>query len=119
MTGVSVYGTDAAFRGHAKPGKSTIIDWSWEYSVRRSWVLALDMTYGYDGNTRVARSDISSIGLASPVRLKSGWSDSLDFAPAAEYSWKSNLGFLLGVHVLAMERNVAAVTPAIAINYVR
>lgn len=119
VTGVSVYGTDAAFRGHAKPGKSTFIDWSWEYSVRRSWVLALDMTYGYNGNTRVAGSDISSIGLASPVRLKSGWSDSLDFAPAAEYSWKSNLGFLLGVHVLAMERNVAAVTPAIAINYVR
>ncbi len=42
---VSVYGTEAGFRGRAKPGPSSYVDASWEYSVTRRWVLALDATY--------------------------------------------------------------------------
>ena len=41
VQGVSVYGTDAAFRGTAEPGAASVADLSWEYSLTRSWVLAL------------------------------------------------------------------------------
>jgi hypothetical protein len=39
---VSVCGTEAGFCGHAKPGSSFFVDASWEYSLMRRWVLALD-----------------------------------------------------------------------------
>ena len=62
VKGVSVYGTDANFRGQAKPGGTSFVDASWEYSMTRSWVLAPDATYRYQNSTRVTGSD----GLASP-----------------------------------------------------
>ena len=119
---VSVYGTRAGFRGYAKPGKSFYLDASWEYSLTRSWVLALDVTYRHSGNTRVTGYDILiPNGLQNPpsFQLDSGSSDALGLAPAIEYSWKPNLGVLLGVRVIAAGRNTAAtITPAVAINFV-
>lgn len=39
---VSVYGTSAGFRGTARPGNVFTINSSWEYSITRQWVFALD-----------------------------------------------------------------------------
>ena len=50
---VSVYDTAAGFRGRAKPGSSFLADFSWEYSLTRKWVLALDATYRHNWSTRV------------------------------------------------------------------
>ncbi len=123
VKGVSVYGTDAEFQGHAKPGGTSFVNASWEYSLTRSWVLALDATYRYQNSTRVTGSD----GLASPgmkdsarIRLETGYNDAIGFAPAIEYSWNSKVGVLLGARVIPIGRNTAAtITPAIAINIVR
>jgi hypothetical protein len=123
VRGVSVYGTGAEFRGHARPGGTSFVDASWEYSLTRSWVLALDATYRYQRNTVVTGYD----ALAPPgvqnqrrIRLDTGYSDAIGFAPAIEYSWKSNIGILLGTRVIAAGRNTAAtITPAVAINIVR
>lgn len=116
---VSVYGTRAGFRGHAEPGASLFIDSAWEYSLTRSWVLALDVTYRHGGNTHLTGYDT-----ADPVRaqiaLDSGPSDAFGLAPAVEYSWTSNVGALLGARLIVAGRNTAAtVTPAVAINIVR
>jgi len=115
---VSVYGTGAGFRGRAKPGGAFFADASWEYSVSRSWVLALDVLCGHNGNTRVTGYDI----LDSPsrgIRLDSGASETFGFAPAIEYSWKPNLGVLVGTRVIAAGHNTTAtITPALAINVV-
>ncbi len=123
VKGVSVYGTDANFRGQAKPGGTSFVDASWEYSMTRSWVLALDATYRYQNSTGVTGSD----GLASPgmkdsakIRFETGYNDAIGFAPAIEYSWNSKVGILLGVRVIPIGHNTAAtITPAIAINIVR
>jgi hypothetical protein len=41
------------------------------------------------------------------------------FAPAIEYSWKPNLGVLLGARVIPASHNIhATITPAVAINFV-
>jgi hypothetical protein len=121
VSGVSVYGTGAAFHGHAKPGNTTYVDWAWEYSLKRSLVLALDATYTHTGNTRVTGTNAATGGSpGSPVQIDSGTIDAVGFAPAVEYSWKPNLGVLFGVRILAIGHNMpATVTPAIAINYFR
>jgi hypothetical protein len=54
-----------------------------------------------------------------PVRVESTVSHTLALAPALEFSWRNNIGVLIGVRVIAAGRNTPfTVTPAIAINYV-
>lgn len=115
---VSVYGTQAGFRGHAQPGSALFVDLSGEYSLTRRWVLALDATYRYQGNTAV--SGYNSLDPAQPsVHLNSGSSAPIGFAPAIEYSWKPNLGVLIGTRIIAAGRNTpTTITPALAINFV-
>jgi outer membrane putative beta-barrel porin/alpha-amylase len=119
---VSVYGTQAGFRGHAKPGGSSFVDVSGEYSLTRKWVLALDATYRHTGNTRTAGYDILSanrVPSPSSIRLQSGSSDTFAFAPAIEYNWSRNLGVLLGTRVIPASHNTSpSITPAVAINFV-
>jgi hypothetical protein len=120
VEGVSVYGTGAGFRGHAKPGSSFLVDASWEYSLTRRWVLALDGIYRH---TRATGYDIlNRNGVQNPhsIQLDSGSSEVFALAPAIEYSWKPNLGILLGTRVIPAAHNThATITPAVAINYVR
>lgn len=118
VEGASVYGTSAAFRGHAQPGDSIFVDASWEYSVTRRWVLALDATYRYATSTRLDGYDTAQPD--SPrIQTASGPSEAFGFAPAIEYSWNSNLGVLVGTRLIPAGRNTAAtITPAFAINFV-
>jgi hypothetical protein len=119
VEGTSVYGTAAGFRGQAKPGSSSFVNASWEYSLTRRWVLALDATYRYSNNTRVTGRNISDVD-SPDVQLNSGFSDAIGLAPAVEYSWNGNVGVLLGVRLIPAGRNTSAtVTPALAINFVR
>ena len=107
--------------GQAKPGSSFLADSSWEYSVTRKWVLALDVTYRHNWNTQVTGYNASPSSAQNPssVLLNSGSSEVFAFAPAIEYSWKSNLGVLVGTRVIPPSHNTnSTVTPAIAINYV-
>jgi hypothetical protein len=123
VKGVSVYGTDGEFLGQASPGGTSFVDASWEYSLTRSWVLALDATYRYQSSTSVTGYD----ALAPPgaqntqkIRLNTGYSYAIGFAPAVEYSWNSKVGILLGTRLIPAGRNTSAtITPAIAINIVR
>jgi hypothetical protein len=118
---VSVYGTGAGFRGHAKPGSSFSADAAGEYSVTRSWVLALDVTYRHNWNTRATGYNVLDLngGNPSSVRLNTGSSDAFGFAPAIEYNWKPTLGVLLGTRVIPASHHTAAtITPAVAINFV-
>jgi hypothetical protein len=120
VDGVSVYGTGAGFSGHTKPGSSFFVDAAWEYSVTRSWVLALDATYRNTRNTRVTGYDSESGHGMTPVVMDSGVSDAYGLAPAIEYSWKPNIGVLLGVRLIPAGRNTnETITPAVAINFVR
>jgi hypothetical protein len=122
VDGVSVFGTGADFRGRAEPGRSSLVDASWEYSLTRRWVLALDATYRYTGNTRVIGNNISgpSSGQNSNgVLLNLGSSETAGFAPAIEYSWKSTIGVIVGTRVIPGGHNTAlTITPAVAINFV-
>ncbi len=110
----SVYGTASGFRGHAYPGDGYTVDAAAEYSVTRSWVLALDVVYQYNFNTRVAGTSP-----AGAVAADSGTSYSVGFAPAIEYNWSARAGVLLGVRIISLGRNITTtLTPALAVNLV-
>ena len=115
VEGVSVYGTGTGFAGHASPGDSLTIDSSWEYSMTRNWVLALDFVYEHDANTRVTGS---YPGL--PVsQQNSGSSWSVGYAPAIEYNWSPRFGVIVGARYIPTGRNfTATVAPVAAINMV-
>jgi hypothetical protein len=118
----SVYGTGPGFSGHAFPGNSFTADAAGEYSATRNWVLALDIVYQHNGDTRVsgiqAPAPPSTLG-PYPYLSYSGASWSLGFAPALEYNFTSTVGVLLGVRIINIGHNTtASVTPAIALNMV-
>jgi hypothetical protein len=120
---VSVYGTESGFRGRASPGSSFVADSSWEYSVTRNWVLALDVVYEHDANTHVEGSyptQQSGDNSAAPIfRSNSGSSESLGFAPAVEYNWSAKVGVIFGAKLVAAGRNTEAVViPVAAVNVV-
>ncbi len=122
VQGVSVYDTGADFRGRAEPGRSSFVDASWEYSLTRRWVLALDATYRYTSNTRVIGNNVpgpSSAQNPNSVLVNLGSAETSGFAPAVEYSWNSTIGVIVGTRVIPGGHNAAmTVTPAVAINFV-
>ncbi|HYL02620.1 MAG TPA: transporter [Steroidobacteraceae bacterium] len=116
----SVYGTTSGFRGRAHPGDEFTADAAAEYSLTRSWVLALDVVYQHDASTRVSGTLPPLPGLpGSDYRSDSGASYSIAFAPAIEYNWSSRMGALLGLRIIEIGRNTSAsLTPAVALNMV-
>lgn len=116
---VSVYGTGTGFRGRAYPGSSINADAAWEYSVSKTWVLALDLLGASTRSTRVIGSNVLDPSGAQR-QTESGPSRMFGFAPAIEYNWTSNLGVLFGTRVITSSANTTgSITPAIAINFVR
>jgi len=119
VTGASVYGTAPGFRGTARPGDAFYIGTSFEYSLTRRWVLALDLFRSHGAATRVDGSADPADALPVPVHLQAGSSDAYGYAPAVEYNFSANLGVLLGARVIVGGHNATrSLTPAIAINYV-
>jgi hypothetical protein len=122
LQGVSVYGTAAGFAGRASPGDSFTADSSWEYSVTRNWVLALDLVYERDASTRVVGSYTVGDGggaHSSAVQVSSGPGRSFGLAPAIEYNWSPRMGVIVGVRFIPAGRNTSVtVTPVAAINMV-
>lgn len=117
----SVYGTAAGFRGRVYPGDAATVDLAAEYSLTRSWVLAMDLVYQHADSTRVAGSQpqLPGTGILMNFEQASGSSASLGFAPAVEYSWSSRAGVIAGVRIIPTGRNVTtSITPAVAINLV-
>jgi hypothetical protein len=115
---VSTYGTEQGFRGLAEPGNSFVADGACEYSVTRNWVLAADLIYEHDANTRVVGWNLLTPNTGI-IRRDSGSSQAVMVAPGVEYNFTSKLGLLVAVRVVAAGHNAkATITPAIALNFV-
>jgi hypothetical protein len=111
---VSVYGTQAGFRGHAEPGDSFTINVAGEYSLTRNWVLALDVLYQHDANTRVVGRQFDA-----DVNRNSGSGWLLGVAPAIEYNLSNRVGVIFGARWFPAGSNASAsITPVAAINLV-
>lgn len=120
VQGASVYGTDANFRGHARPGDNVFANAAVEYSLTRHWVLAMDVVYNHNSSTRVSGLEYANDDPFPPDAALGAKSNRyIGFAPAVEYNWSPAIGLLLGVRVIPSgNRTTASITPAIALNYV-
>jgi len=113
VEGRSVYGTDASFRGHARPGARTTLIGAVEYSLTNEWVLAFDVEADFAGRARTIGQEASG----GPVSTSSLPSRDVGFAPAVEYNWSPSTGALLGIWSIPKGHNSPpSVTPAIAIS---
>src|SRR5437763_2789765 len=113
VEGRSVYGTDARFRGHARPGARTTLIGAVEYSLTNEWVLAFDVEADFAGRARTIGQEASG----GPVSTSSLPSRDVGFAPAVEYNWSPSTGALLGIWRIPKGHNSPpSVTPAIAIR---
>jgi hypothetical protein len=116
---VSVYGTPTGFRGTARPGPFFTASAGSEYSLTRHWVLALDVAYTHDGDTRV-NGDVIAGGGSVPAESHSGVSTPVAFAPAVEYNLGPAVGVIVGVRIIPSGPNLTGtVTPAVAVNVVQ
>jgi hypothetical protein len=114
VEGRSTYGTDAAFRGHARPGARTTLIGAVEYSLTDEWALAFDVEADFAGATKIEGQEV---GGGPVLRTRSRASRDVGFAPAVEYNWSPSAGALLGVWIVPKGHNApASVTPAIAIS---
>ena len=113
VTGRSVYGTEAGFRGHARPGSKTTLILGAEYSLTKEWVLAFDIEADHWGKTHVTGRDPGG----AVVDQTSARSWNLGFAPGVEYNWSDRAGAIFGVWIVPKGHNTrSSVTPAIAIQ---
>lgn len=119
---VSVYGTEEGFHGRARPGNVAVVNAAWEYSVTRNWVLALDVVYEHDSNTRIRGVDPRGAALGLPpaaLEINSGAGYTWSLAPAVEYNFNSRVGVIAGAKLTTSGRNAtAAIIPVAAINIV-
>lgn len=85
-----------------------------KYSLTQRWVLALDATYRYDGNTATTDTTPSA---RPPWTVDSDSSSAFGLALAIEYDWSSKLGRVDWRPIIPVGRNTAAtITPAPAVN---
>lgn len=119
LSDASVYGTEAGFKGSAVPGKSSLVDLAFEYSLSRHWVIAMEGTYRTQANTTVQGTNSAQSVSQSVVNENLGSNDAVSLAPAVEYNVKPALGVLFGMRLVPTGRNVdRTMTPVLAVNFV-
>lgn len=113
VSGRSVFGTDADFRGHARAGAKTSVILGAEYSLTKEWVLAFDIERDQWGKTRITGRN----GAGPRISEVAPRSWDIGFAPAVEYNWSDRAGIIAGVWIVPKGHNApSSVTPAIAIQ---
>jgi hypothetical protein len=113
IVGRSVYGTEAGFRGHVKPGSKTTLIGAVEFSLTREWVLALDIIHESTRKARLHGRDANG----ALVERTFPSTRNIGFAPAIEYNWSDRAGALFGVWITPKGHNTpSSITPAIAIQ---
>lgn len=99
VKGENVFNGGPGTRGKVYPGGSEIAFLSFEYSLTRNWVLALDSVYKHTNKDRFKGTPGSNRAAGRPS------SELLSFAPAIEYNFNEHLGLIGGVWFSAAGRN--------------
>ena len=120
VSGLSVYGTPASFRGRAEPGGTSVVIGALEYSLSTRWALATDVVFQRSASTSIeVPSRVPVDGGAGSILSRLDPSGSVGFAPAIEYSWSAARGVLLGARITPANRTTPmAVSTVVAFNCV-
>lgn len=107
VTGFNSYGGGYGTDGTVQPGKILTADLGIEYSIDQPWVLALDVVYTATNRTTFTGHP-GTTAAGTPASVGSGYSDNLSLAPAIEYNWSENAGFIAGAWFSVYGRNSLA-----------
>lgn len=118
VVGRSVYGTEPSFRGTLDAGAAVSGALGLEYSINRSWVLALDLTASTQSGSMLQGSVADASGQRKMLRQNGSRSPAFTIAPAVEYIVNDQIGVLLGVQAsLPGGRNSASyVSPQVSMT---
>jgi hypothetical protein len=113
VQGVSVYGTDQAFSGHATPGFASVLGIGGGIGLDQQWVLALDLVQHFSSGFNLLGTEVGG----PLMNTKSPGSARTAVAPAVEYNLSSTLGIIAGVKFSVAGRNNGSyVAPQIAMS---
>jgi hypothetical protein len=107
VKGFNAYGGGFGTDGNVHPGQSFGLDFGYEYSFTQNWAGALDVVYTYAAATHFSGyKGVNSLG--SEASVGGPFSEQLSLAPAIEYNWNENLGFIGGIWFTVWGRNSSA-----------
>jgi hypothetical protein len=98
VRGPSTYGGNAHTHGTVYPGNSVQTDLGLEFTLTQNWALAADVLYIHNNRTRFS-------GHSGGTSLKSPSTEQFSIAPAIEYNWNENIGFIIGPWFTVAGRN--------------
>lgn len=106
VSGFNSYGGGFGTSGKVRPGHTLAADLGIEWSLSRPWVFALDVVYKATNRTKF-HGNPGTTASGAPASVGGGYSDNLSLAPAIEYNWNRNFGFIGGVQFSVYGRNSA------------
>lgn len=117
VDGFNAYGGGYGTDGTVHPGQSVGVDFGYEYSFTQNWAGALDIVYTYAAATHFSGAKgVDATG--APAEVGSPFSEQLSLAPAIEYNWNENLGFIGGLWFTVWGRNSSAfVSGVLSVTY--
>ncbi len=111
------YGGGYGTRGKVKPGNNSQADVAFEYSFTQRWVFSTDVVYVWANRTTFSGNPGKNAD-GTTASVGGGSSDQLSLAPAIEYNWNANLGFLAGVWFDVYGRNTSKfVSGIVSVTY--
>lgn len=117
VEGFNAYGGGYGTNGHVHPGQSLGIDFGYEYSFTQRWAGALDVVYKYSAASHFS-GDKGVDATGAPAVVGGPFSEQLSLAPAIEYNWNENLGFIGGVWFTVWGRNsLSFVSGILSVTY--
>lgn len=118
VKGLNVYGGGKGTRGTVYPGPAFNVDLGLEYTITQNWALAFDAVYAHTNHTRFSGHAGETDGVPNSVGGPSR--ENFSIAPAFEYNWSENCGFIAGVWFSVAGRNSTEfVNAGIAVNIYR
>ena len=112
VRGLSVYGTDQGFSGHAAPGISSQIGVGAGYGLTHQWVFAFDAVQNFGSGGRVRGTSSGTV-----IDITTPSSAATAIATAIEYNVSSSIGVIAGVEFSVAGRNSSSyVAPQIAVS---
>ncbi|MBS0625893.1 MAG: hypothetical protein JSS32_07580 [Verrucomicrobia bacterium] len=102
--GFNTYGGGYGTNGRALPGNSFQGIVSFELTLSKNWVLAIDNVYTHTDATQFYGT-VGTTAAGLPATIGAPSSEQVSFAPAIEYNFSSNLGIIAGCWFTAWGRN--------------
>jgi len=104
VKGFNSYGGGYNTKGKVSPGNNKIVVFAFEFSLTQKWVIANDVTQMWNEKTTFSGiNGTKTDGTEASSTQKSSKRTTL--APALEYNFSPNLGFIAGPHFSVAGKN--------------